>query len=349
MSRRKQAQKSGGCFTGCLYSFFICLLVGLVGSAADSIGTVLGYLVIALCSAAIITLPLFIIWKIYEALYYKGKRFTATKYRIQAYIKDCNELNAHIEDLRNTALVINTHTEGVAEYADTSEWKMKRPALAKRRNEPNIYYCSRTVCDNASKAPFKYICKYFGIKADEDTLGQFETILNNFEAAEEGKEALRKERESILSSISTEVPFLIRRFSQKKLEAKLGFDEVDFNALYFPKYVFMYTSSGGNASTQCDVTMDIDNLNKFVLYLSELVKFKKSAAGQRALMTSKLRQSIKERDHFTCRQCGISVSQEPNLLLEIDHIIPVSKGGLTTEDNLQTLCWRCNRSKGAKM
>ena len=28
--------------------------------------------------------------------------------------------------------------------------------------------------------------------------------------------------------------------------------------------------------------------------------------------------------------------------------LPVSKGGLTTEDNLQTLCWRCNRSKGAK-
>ena len=35
--------------------------------------------------------------------------------------------------------------------------------------------------------------------------------------------------------------------------------------------------------------------------------------------------------------------------VEIDHIIPVSRGGLTTESNLQTLCWRCNRSKGAKM
>ena len=44
-----------------------------------------------------------------------------------------------------------------------------------------------------------------------------------------------------------------------------------------------------------------------------------------------------------------SLSKEPNLLLEIDHILPVSKGGLTTEDNLQTLCWRCNRSKGAKI
>lgn len=66
-------------------------------------------------------------------------------------------------------------------------------------------------------------------------------------------------------------------------------------------------------------------------------------------MTSKLRQRIKERDGFTCKQCGASIQQEPNLLLEIDHIIPVSKGGLTTEDNLQTLCWRCNRKKGAKI
>lgn len=66
-------------------------------------------------------------------------------------------------------------------------------------------------------------------------------------------------------------------------------------------------------------------------------------------MTSEPRQKIKECDGFACKKCGTSVEKEPNLLLEIDHIIPVSKGGLTTEDNLQTLCWRCNRSKGAKI
>lgn len=36
-------------------------------------------------------------------------------------------------------------------------------------------------------------------------------------------------------------------------------------------------------------------------------------------------------------------------MLEIDHIIPVSKGGVTSADNLQTLCWKCNRSKGSKV
>ena len=70
---------------------------------------------------------------------------------------------------------------------------------------------------------------------------------------------------------------------------------------------------------------------------------------QRLLMTKKLRDFIKNRDNFTCCNCNNSTHVEPNLLLEIDHIIPVSKGGYTTEDNLQTLCWKCNRSKSNKM
>ena len=59
-------------------------------------------------------------------------------------------------------------------------------------------------------------------------------------------------------------------------------------------------------------------------------------------MTSKLRQRINERDNFACKKCGVSLEQEPHLLLEIDHIIPIAKGGMTAEDNLLTLCWRCN-------
>ena len=58
---------------------------------------------------------------------------------------------------------------------------------------------------------------------------------------------------------------------------------------------------------------------------------------------------IKKRDKYTCKNCKNNLDKEPNLLLEIDHIIPLAKGGITSEDNLQTLCWKCNRSKGAKL
>lgn len=312
----------------------VCLVIGII-SVAWPLAVAAGIL--------------FIAWKIYEAIYFRSEKFLSIKNRIQSYIADCNALNEHIEDLKETQLRVNRVDYGSADYHDSSKWNFKRSEFANQKYAPNVYNCSRTVCDGARKEPFKYICKYFGIKADEATLAEFETILNNFEAAEDGKVALKQEKENIMSSIQGDIPALIRKFSKKKLEQELGFEETDFTTVYFPRYVFKYISSGGNASTQCDVVLDIDNLNRFIEYLSSRIRFNKSVAGQRALMTSKLRQTIKERDNYTCKQCGASVEQEPHLLLEIDHIIPVSKGGLTTESNLQTLCWRCNRTKGAKI
>lgn len=316
------------------------------------LGILIFCLVIAAISVAwpllIVLAAIFIAWKIYEAHYYKSPEFAEIKQRIDAYIKDCNELNEHIENLKDTSLISNKTDYGEASYQDSSKWNYKRKYLKDKKDTANIHQCSRSVCDNARKKPFDYICKYFGIKADEETLSNFEAILNNFEAAEEGKQHLQAEKAQIIKSIEGDIPALIKKLS-KKLEQNLGFEQVDMSTAYFPKYVFEYVSSGGNASTHCDVVMDINNLNRFIMFLSDKIKFNKSAAGQRALMTSKLREHIKERDNFTCRICGLSVEQEPHLLLEIDHIVPVSKGGLTTEDNLQTLCWRCNRSKGAKV
>ncbi|WP_262107494.1 HNH endonuclease [Arthrobacter sp. Marseille-P9274] len=95
--------------------------------------------------------------------------------------------------------------------------------------------------------------------------------------------------------------------------------------------------------------MNTKTIDALVETLSEKIRFSKSVAGQRALMTAKLRQLIKERDNHTCRYCAISIAAEPHLLLEVDHIMPVSKGGLSTPENLQTLCWKCNRAKSDKV
>jgi len=55
-----------------------------------------------------------------------------------------------------------------------------------------------------------------------------------------------------------------------------------------------------------------------------------------------LRWGIWERDDFTCQHCGT------RRYLSVDHVTPEIKGGTTTADNLQTLCRRCNSSKGAR-
>lgn len=288
-------------------------------------------------------------FKVYELLYYRSNSFLNVKQSIDTYTQDCNALNRHIESLKDTNLVSNKTDYGDSSYNDASKWNYKKKYANEHKYEPYVCDCSRSECDKAQKKPFLYVCKYFGITEAEETLEKFEAILNNFYAVEEGKTSIQAEKAKILDSIQNDIPLIIRKLSKKKLARKLGFEEIDMSTAYFPKYVFRYVSPGGNSSNRCDVVMDIDNLSRFVVYLSERIEFRKSAAGQRALMTSKLRQKIKERDGFACKKCGASVEKEPNLLLEIDHIIPVSKGGLTTEDNLQTLCWRCNRSKGAKI
>ena len=58
-----------------------------------------------------------------------------------------------------------------------------------------------------------------------------------------------------------------------------------------------------------------------------------------------LRFKVLKRDNFKCCACGASPAKDPNVELHIDHIIPWSKGGETTIDNLQTLCSKCNLGK----
>jgi 5-methylcytosine-specific restriction endonuclease McrA len=111
----------------------------------------------------------------------------------------------------------------------------------------------------------------------------------------------------------------------------------------------MYVSAGGNSSNECNIQLDIENLSNLIKFINDAINRTQTIAGQRALMTSQLREIIKNRDQFKCCLCGNGTVNEPNLLLEIDHKIPLSKGGLTTFDNLQTLCWKCNRQKGAKI
>lgn len=287
--------------------------------------------------------------KRFETKYYRSEEFVSVKQRVQQYINNCNNLNEHIEELKNIHLGIGRLDFGKANYYDTSDYNYARPEYSKHSYGEQVYNCSRSVCDNARMQPFKYVCKYFFIKPTEECLSEFENLLNNFEAAIEGTDLLNKEKNRILHEIESEIPPIIKKYGYERFQYELGFRVVGLGDLSFPKYTFQYVSPGGNASTRCDVIMDIENLNRFIQYLSEKIKFAQSVAGQRALMTSSLRKKILDRDNHTCQKCGNSIYQEPNLLLEIDHITPLSKGGMTSENNLQVLCWRCNRSKGAKL
>lgn len=285
---------------------------------------------------------------IYRYSYFKSEKFQKIKDSVSKLTDDFNDLNKYADKLSINILGGQTKQVFVGNVSNTSKWNYQHSGLFSMENHNQIYNCSRSVVRNAQLDGFKYLCKYFNISTDEQHRDLANDMLNNFNSYYESRELLAKKRGSLFRSIESELPFLIKRF-KKSLYEKLGLTKLDLKSIIFPNYIFSYTSSGGNSGLSYTLILTTDNLQKFINWLDTKIKYRKSLQYQRIIMTAELRNRIKERDKYTCKKCAVSVSAEPTLLLEIDHIIPISKGGLSIEDNLQCLCWRCNRSKGAKI
>lgn len=75
-----------------------------------------------------------------------------------------------------------------------------------------------------------------------------------------------------------------------------------------------------------------------VIVLNRYVKFRFS-------YVSCSRVNLFHRDHGQCQYCG--KSQDPKLMT-IDHVIPRSRGGENTWENLVVACKKCNQRKGNK-
>ena len=56
-----------------------------------------------------------------------------------------------------------------------------------------------------------------------------------------------------------------------------------------------------------------------------------------------LRRRVIDRDGYRCVYCDEDLTITE---LHLDHVIPESKGGPTTVDNLQVTCRKCNTAKG---
>jgi 5-methylcytosine-specific restriction endonuclease McrA len=63
----------------------------------------------------------------------------------------------------------------------------------------------------------------------------------------------------------------------------------------------------------------------------------------KARISSFIRRRVIERDGLHCVYCDDDLS---NAEIHLDHVIPESKGGPTTYENLQVTCRKCNLAKG---
>lgn len=67
--------------------------------------------------------------------------------------------------------------------------------------------------------------------------------------------------------------------------------------------------------------------------------------AKRQALKKGIRFEVFKRDSFTCQYCG---AKAPDVILEVDHIIPVKEGGTDGIMNLITSCRDCNRGKSCK-
>lgn len=75
------------------------------------------------------------------------------------------------------------------------------------------------------------------------------------------------------------------------------------------------------------------------------VKYDKNSCKRKEVPKT-TRVAVFKRDEYRCQWCGATPFTTQ---LEIDHIVPVSRGGKNDMDNLRTLCKGCNDGKGSKL
>ena len=208
---------------------------------------------------------------------------------------------------------------------------------------------SATVFGSAENNPIGYVIKYFYPNKGKykEQIEKLRTLIEELETLKEAKVIIDNYKKQYQEYIK-DVPSFILDLDENGFYSRLGFATIDESVLEI-EYKFVYTSNGGMAQRSFSVPMTEENIIELINQLENKLTTTAQIKEQRALMTRKLRAYIKERDNYTCCICKNSVYNEPNLLLEVDHIIPISKGGMTEENNLQTLCWKCNRAKADKI
>ena len=279
--------------------------------------------------------------------YYASDDFENVKKACELLISSQKEFNKYIEDkIDHISKLFGTRiSRNETEYSDV--YNYIRPY--NKTISPFTAEVSANVFGSAENNPIPYVIKnfYSNKMLYKDQIVDLKNLLNELDALRDAKKIIDNYKIEYYEYIKN-VPSYVLEDDEDGFYSRLGFAIIDENVLNV-EYKFVYTSNGGMAQRSFTIPMNEETITELINQLQDRLSLEYLAKEQRALMTTKLREKIKERDNYTCCICGNSIQKEPNLLLEIDHIIPIAKGGLTVEDNLQTLCWKCNRNKGIKI
>lgn len=115
------------------------------------------------------------------------------------------------------------------------------------------------------------------------------------------------------------------------------------------KFYFVRRYTGRNDVIDRIIKLNFEHIEQLYKDISKngVMQAKARIDAERRKLTSSLREQVMRRDNYTCQICGKYMPDTVGL--QIDHIIPVSKGGKTELDNLRCLCSLCNGRKSNKV
>lgn len=279
--------------------------------------------------------------------YYESPNFLKIKQTCEVLMSSQREFNEYIrEKVQSISQLFGTRVVR-NETVNDDEYNYIRPY--KKTITPFTAEVSAAVFASAENNPLEYIVKNFypNKKLYPEQIQKLYRLVEELETLRDAKQIIENYKKEYQQYLG-DVPAFVMENDEAGFYSRLGFATIDESVLTV-EYKFSYTSGGGMAQRSFTVPMTEETIAELIRTLESKLTASAFAKEQRILMTKKLREFIKRRDNFTCCNCGNSTHIEQNLLLEIDHIIPVAKGGRTVEDNLQTLCWKCNRAKGDKI
>jgi hypothetical protein len=109
-----------------------------------------------------------------------------------------------------------------------------------------------------------------------------------------------------------------------------------------------YRKNWGSVSAACKAFADYKNSKVSWEELLDGLNKSDLTSKEKRDIPLRLRYEVLKRDNFRCVLCGNSPARTPDLALHADHIIPFSKGGKTTLENLRTACFNCNIGRSNK-
>jgi 5-methylcytosine-specific restriction endonuclease McrA len=258
----------------------------------------------------------------YSALLFILISFITRYFAINSSIKKNSKLFIELQNLNSCYAALFYQID--AEY----NLHMNCNSLQKYRNNNNGEAIMHYICVCVRENETIWTARYDKINNNKNNLkkylDEYETIKHRYS----GKSYQTVKRKTILFSQKQYI-----KFEEKYCKDKLLKPITSLSI----KVKLSYTSPAGRKHYATKWIIEKTYVDEIFIRIKNKKAMEQSIAYQRTMMTTGKRYDVLRRDKFTCQICGRT--QNDGAKLEVDHIIPVSKGGKTADHNLQTLCY----------